>query len=319
MSIQDTLNKVEKALSTPAYIQGAELVRENLDGFINDLTNKKTPVRDRLARVKGSGLAASWVVLTGIGGTDSAFAEGTTPAEDATVYGRRSAVYKELGKVKAITDLMEAAGESFFNAESSLTEVAMREVILDEEQLIILGDEGTNPLEFDGIDTQIVSKVINDANNALGFRTDLLDQAIELLVSEHNVTPTAIYIGYGMQRAINQSLAGNTKIELTQGNSVSTGIQIGSYQSMVGLIPFIATFAIAGDTTSYPGNTVETLYVVTEKTEGQNVLYMSDLYAMRKTPLARTGAAFKFMTGESTVLVNRAEEFHVKIENVRVA
>jgi ribosome-associated protein YbcJ (S4-like RNA binding protein) len=45
---------------------------------------------------------------------------------------------------------------------------------------------------------------------------------------------------------------------------------------------------------------------------------MEDLYPMGKERLERTGAAIKFMVVEATVLVNRAEEFHVKIANVRV-
>jgi len=212
---------------------------------------------------------------------------------------------------------MLAAGESFADLESELTEVAMREIIQDEEQLIITGDEGANPLEFNGIDTQITSKVIDDLNNALGFRSDLLDQAIELLVSEHSVRPTAIYVGYGMKRAINNSLAGDVRVELTQGNEVSTGVEVGFYQSMIGKIPFVATFAIAGDGVTYAPNVVETIYVVTEQAQGQDVIYMQDLYGMGKSPLDRVGASIKFMITECTVLVNRAEEFHVKIENVR--
>ena len=64
MDIKQTLENVEKALGTPTYIQGAILTRENLDAFINRLTYKETPIRDRLPRKTGSGLAASWNVLT---------------------------------------------------------------------------------------------------------------------------------------------------------------------------------------------------------------------------------------------------------------
>ena len=54
MNIQETLQNVEKTLSTPTYIQGAILVRENLDGFINRLPLKETPIRDRTPRKAGS-------------------------------------------------------------------------------------------------------------------------------------------------------------------------------------------------------------------------------------------------------------------------
>jgi hypothetical protein len=319
--ILKTLEQVEKALSTPAYPGSLPtLVRENLDGFINRLPLKETNIRDRLPRKAGSGLAASWNVMTAMGVGNSAFAEGGTPNESATTYQRRSAIYKELGKVKAVTDRMIAAGKTFIDVEAELTEVALREVIQDEEQLIITGDINVSALQFDGIKKGITTNVIDDNNNALGFRTDLLEQGIETLLEEYAIRPTAIYIGYGMKRKVNQSLAGDVRVELTQGNEVSTGVDVGFYQSMIGKIPFICTFAIAGDATTYvaTSNVVEDIYIVTEKAQGQDVIYMEDLYGLGKSMLDRTGAAIKFMVTEATVLVNRAEEFHVKIRNVRV-
>lgn len=318
-SIQETIQNVEKALTTPTYPTGLPgLVRENLDGFITRLTDKQTPLRDRLARKKGSGLAASWNVLSAMGVGNSAFAEGGTPTEDNTTYVRRSAVYKELGKKKSVTDKMLAAGASFIDVESELTEVAMREVIQDEELLIIVGDATAQPTQFDGLRTQVTTNVIDDNNNALGFRTALLDMAIERLVRDYGVVPTAVYCGYGMKRAINQSLAGDVRVNLDQTNSVSTGVDVGFYQSMVGKLPIIGTFAIANDTTTFATFTVSDIYVACEKSRGSDVVYMEDLYAMGKSMLDRTGASIKFMVTEATVLVNRAQEFHVRIKNVRI-
>lgn len=315
-NIAQTLQRVEKAFNAPAYIQGPELIRENLDSFINRLPLKETPIRDRLPRKTGSGLAASWNVLTAMGVGNAPFAEGTTPVEDNTTYERRSAIYKELGKTKGVTDRMLAAGKTFIDMESELTEVAIRETIQDEEQLIITGDSTAFPLQFDGLRTQITN-VNDDNNNALGFRTDLLDSAVQEILETYAVRPTAVYCGYGMKRAINQSLAGDVRVNLDQSNEVSTGVEVNMYQSMVGKLPIVATFAIAGDTVTFPGNTVEDVYVVTEKAQGQDVLYMEDLYGLGKSMLDRTGAAIKFMVTEATVLVNRAEEFHVRVSNIR--
>lgn len=316
-NIQKTLEEVEKVLSTPTYIQGAILTRENLSDFVTRLPLKQTPIRDRLPRKTGMGLAASWTVMTSLGVGNSPFTEGGTPTEDATGYARRSAVYKEFGKTKSVTDRMIAAGRSFIDMEAELTEVALREVIQDEEQLIITGDTSVSALQFDGLVASVTTNVTDDANNALGFRTDLLDAAIETLVSTYGVVPTAIYVGYGMKRAINQSLAGDVRVNLDQTNQVSTGVEVGFYQSMVGKLPIIPTFAIAADTTTYSGYSVEDIYVVTEKAQGSDVLYLEDLYPIGKSPLDRVGAAIKFMVTQATVLVNRAEEFHVRIKSVR--
>jgi len=321
MDLNQTLQDIQKTLSTPTYIQGAILTRENLSAFVNRLPFKETPIRDRLTRKVGSGLAASWNVMTAMGTGNSPFAEGGTPTEDATSYARRSAIYKELGKTKSVTDKMLAAGKSFMDQEAEQTEVAMREVIQDEEQLIITGDSGAVATQFDGLDELITTNSLDDANGALGFRTDLLDEAVADLVNTYGVRPTAIYCSYGMKRAINQSLAGDVRVNINQGpqTELGTGLDITYYQSMVGKIPIIATFAIADDTTSYPGNTVGNMYMVTEKWANQDVIYMEDLYPLGKSMLDRTGAAIKFMVTECTVLVCRAEEFQYIIENVRIA
>jgi len=321
MDLNQTLQDIQKTLSTPTYIQGAILTRENLSAFVNRLPFKETPIRDRLTRKVGSGLAASWNVMTAMGTGNSPFAEGGTPTEDATSYARRSAIYKELGKTKSVTDKMLAAGKSFMDQEAEQTEVAMREVIQDEEQLIITGDSGAVATQFDGLDELITTNSLDDANGALGFRTDLLDEAVADLVNTYGVRPTAIYCSYGMKRAINQSLAGDVRVNINQGaqDGLATGLDIVYYQSMIGKLPIVATFAIADDATSYPGFTVGNMFLVTEKWANQDVLYLEDLYTLGKTMLDRTGAAIKFMVTECTVLICRAEEMQYKISNVRIA
>jgi len=318
MSILDTLNNVEKTLSSPTYVEGAILTRENLDGFINRLPLKETPIRDRLPRKTGSGLAASWNVMTTLGVGNSPFTEGWTPTEDATGYVRRSAIYKEFGKTKSITDKMLSAGKTFLEQESEQLEVAIREIIQDEEQFIITGDEWVSALQFDWLKVGITTNVVDDNNNALGFRPDLLNQGIELLMTTYWVRPTAIYTGYGAQRAIDDSLSGDVRVNLNSGNEVSTGLRIKSFASMAGDLPFINTFAIQGDSVTYGGNTVEDIIIACETAQGQSVIYMEDLYGLGKADLAKTGASIKFMVTECTVLVNRAEEFQIQIQNVRV-
>ena len=137
--ILQTLRQVKKTISTPTYTNPSTLtlVRENLAPEVTRLVNRETPLRDRLSRVQGNGPAASWNVLTSITNNNAAFAEGTTPTENNASYERRSAVYKELGKKKSITDRMLTAGASFMDQEAEQTEVAMLEVIQDDERLII--------------------------------------------------------------------------------------------------------------------------------------------------------------------------------------
>lgn len=318
-SLQNTLDKVEKMMTTPGYVAGPILVRENLSAFVDRLPLKETPLRDRLPRKTGSGLAASWNVMTTMGSGNSSFSEGSTPNEDATGYARRSAIYKELGKTKSITDKMLAAGKSFMDQEAEQTEVALREVIQDEEQYIVSGNANLNALEFNGFDAYITSNVTDDNNSALGFRTELLDAEIARIVNQYGVRPTAIVVSYGMQKAINQALAGDVRVNLDQTNEVGVGVNVSFYQSMIGKLPIIPTFAVSDDSTTYAGNTVSNIYILTEKARGNDCLYMEDLYPLGKSMLDRTGAAIKFMVTECTVLVCRAEEFQAVVQNVRIA
>ncbi len=320
INLDKTLENVQKVLSAPAYVAGPILVRENLSPFVNRLTEKETPIRDRLTRKTGSGLAASWNVLTAMGVGNAPFAEGTTPTEDATSYVRRSAIYKELGKTKSITDRMLAAGYTFLEQEAEQTEVAMREVIQDEEQLIITGDANGNPLEFDGLDSLITTNVTDDNNNALGFRPDLLEAEIATILNTYGVRPTAIYCSYQMKRAINQYLLGDVRVNINQGtDGLTVGTDADFYQSMIGKLPIIPTFAVPNDSATFPGNTVSNIYIVTENAMGQANLYLEDLYPLGKVMLDRTGAAMKFMVTESTVLVLRMEESCAVVQNVRIA
>lgn len=320
LNLTKTLERIEKTISTPTYVAGAILTRENLSPYIDRLAFKETPLRDRLPRKTGSGLAASWNVLTAIGTGNSAFAEGGTPTENNATYARRSALYKELGKKKSITDKMLAAGKSFKDEEAEQTEVAMREVLQDEESLIITGNAGVNPLQFDGLAALITTNVTPDANNALGFRTELLDEAVALLLNTYGVRATAVYCSYGMKKAINQTLTGDVRVNINQGatEGLSTGVDVSFYQSMIGKLPIIPTFAIADDAATYPGNTVSDIYVVTESANGQQNIYMEDLYTLGKGMLDRVGAAINFMVTECTVLVVRAEEMNVRITDVRI-
>lgn len=319
--INATLDKVTKAITTAdaggsASLATSVLVRENLSEVVTRLTDTETAIRNRLSRKKGAGMAASWVVLTGITSGNSPFTEGGTPSEDDATYVRRTAVYKELGKTKTISTKMIYAGQSFGDVDARETENAIREVIQDEENLIINGDATTYPLQFDGLKTQITTNVTDDANNPLGFRVDLVNKAIKTIWSTKGVRPTAIYCGYGMKKAINESLIGDVRVNLNDGNTVAHGVDVGFIQTMAGKLPVVPTVAITSST--YGSNTVEDLYIVTEKANGQDVLYMEDLYPLGKEYLAKTGASTKFMVTECTVLVNRAEEMHYKFQNVRV-
>lgn len=315
MDLNELLSRIEKAVDTQSGAR-TTLVRENLSGIISSLVDKETPLRDRFPRRGGNGLAAAWNVLSAITTGDAAFAEGTTPTEDDATYVLRTALYKELGKTKTITDRMMAAGRTFKDVDAEQTEVAMREVIQDEEQYIVTGN-AVAPTQFNGLKTLITTNTTDDNNDALGWRSSLVDVEVAKLMRLHAVRPTVIATGHTTKKAINQSLAGEVRVNLDVTNSVGTGVDVSFIQTAAGKLPIVSTFAIAP--TVFGANQVEDMYVLTEKYQGQDVLYIEELYPLGKVPLARTGAAEKFMITECITLINRAQEFHSRVYNVRVA
>lgn len=234
--IQNTLDAVAKTFSTPTYVAGATLVRENLDSFIDRLGIKETPIRARLPRKKGAGLAASWNVQSALTAGTSAFAEGALPTTNTVGYVRRSALYKLLGQTQKITDHMIAAGASFVDIESELTFTAMQMVAMDEEALIISGDSTVTPTQFDGLGTTTSGytvTTVDDASNVAGFRLSLLDTAVTNCLTNYGVRPTAIYTSYTMHKAISESLLGDVRVDLSRTNEVGVGVQASFYQSAV--------------------------------------------------------------------------------------
>lgn len=168
---------------------------------------------------------------------------------------------------------MLAAGKSFMDQEAEQTEVAIREVIQDEEQYIVAGNASINALEFNGLAAYITTNVTDDNNNALGFRTALLDTEIARIVKNYGVRPTAVVYSYGMKKAINQALAGDVRVNLDQTNEVGVGVDVSFYQSMIGKLPIIPTFAVADDSTTYSG-VVSDIYILTENARGNACLYL---------------------------------------------
>jgi hypothetical protein len=211
---------------------------------------------------------------------------------------------------------MMAAGRTFKDVDAEQTEVAMREVIQDEEQYIVTGN-AVAPTQFNGLRTLITTNTTDDNNDALGWRSSLVDVEVAKLMRLHAVRPTVIVTGHTTKKAINQSLAGEVRVNLDVTNSVGTGVDVGFIQTAAGKLPIVSTFAIAPSV--FGANQVEDMYVLTEKYQGQDVLYIEELYPLGKVPLARTGAAEKFMITECITLVNRAQEFHSRVYNVRVA
>ncbi len=91
-------------------------------------------------------------------------------------------------------------------------------------------------------------------------------------MNSYGVRPTAVVTSFGMKKAINESLGGDVRVNLDQSNSVATGLDVNFFQSMIGKLPIVGTFAVATDASTYSGNTVSDIYVLTQQTKSQDVI-----------------------------------------------
>lgn len=149
-------------------------VRENLESEASILVPLDTPIRNKLPRHSGSGVASQWRQITSLGGGWGTtydqpggvsnirmfFAETGAPAEHTTVYAAKSMGYKLLGTYGSVTGFAMAAGANFQNQLAVEKTNAIRNLMLNEECALLNGDststaapwgDGTNALAFDGM------------------------------------------------------------------------------------------------------------------------------------------------------------------------
>lgn len=98
-------------------------VRENLEAEAKILVPLETPVRNKLPRIPGAGLASKWKQLTSLGGgygtsvdqpggvsnLQMFFGEAGAPAAHTSVYADKTASYKLLGDFGSVTGFAMAA------------------------------------------------------------------------------------------------------------------------------------------------------------------------------------------------------------------
>lgn len=148
--------------------------RENLEAEAKILTPTDTPMRNRIPRVPGAGLAASWYQITSLGGgwgssydqpgggsaAQVFFAETGAPAELTSTYARKTASYKLMGVEGSVSGFAMASGATFQNQLATEKRNALLNFMLLEEHAILNGSststsapwgDGSNALAFDGL------------------------------------------------------------------------------------------------------------------------------------------------------------------------
>lgn len=335
--LERALDKFEKAvnISFAGPVPNSLLARQDLESALVVLSDRQTPFRDRVSRIKGEGLAHLWnqrtrldAVASGPSGLVQLFyADGNLPNEQDPTYIQQTAAYKYLGTTAVITGPMIASGRSYIDIEAEVAEAALRRIIQAEEWAIFNADSSVQPLAFNGFQVQIVTNVVSNlaaALTATGVTIPAFDKIIKLIRLQGGSKLDAIYCSFGIQTVINQivSPAARYFISADVAGKLTAGDHVVSYQSPIGPIPVIGDFFV-NPALPYPinfagssgatGNLVSNVYFLRYDEMG---CQMVDLVPIGRTELAKIADTIRFYLNEYTVLALKAEPWVGVLTNV---
>jgi hypothetical protein len=212
---------------------------------------------------------------------------------------------------------MIASGRSFTDIEAEVAEAKLRQVIQAEEWALFNGSISSNPLQFDGLSTQIVTNVIDKSGAAIGI-TDIW-KAIKLIRLQGG-QPTHIFCSYGVQNQINTQLLGDLRYISQQGTTVTMGLHANNIQTPAGVLPLVGDFFI-NPATPYPYNQAGSSGPQGGSTSSVYVLCIPelevvDLLPIGRTELAKVADTVRFYINEYSVLTVKAEPWQAMIEDV---
>ena len=312
------------------------LARQDLEAALVVLSDRQTPFRDRVTRIKGEGLAHLWNQRTRLdtagdgpaGLVQLFYADGNLPNSTDPAYVQKTAAYKYLGTTAVITGPMIASGRSYIDIEAEVAEASLRRIIQAEEWADFNGDSSINTLSFDGMVVQIVTNTSDNGAAALtatGVTVPAFDKIIKLIRLQGGSKIDGIYLSFGMQTVVNQIIAPAARyvIQLdSRENHVTAGDHVVSYQSPLGPIPVIGDFFV-NPALPYPinqagssgatGNLVSNVYFLRHDEQGIQTV---DLVPLGRTELAKIADTVRFYINEYLVLAIKAEPWVGVLKNV---
>jgi len=333
---EQVLNIFQKNVNVAGYagpIPSSLLARQDLEAEVVKLTNRNTPLRDIMPRIRGEGRAHLWNQRKALGGLPSNnsplelfYADGNLPTQSDPNYVQKAAAYAYLGVTGVITGPMIASGRSFIDIEAEVAEAKLREVVQGEEWCLFNGDStvanSTGATGFDGLGKQIVTNVVDLAGTALtgvGNNVTQLDRLVKL-VRLQGGQPTHFFTSYGMQNQINHIVSPQARFVIADGTTVTGGVNAVNYQSPAGMLPIVGDFFInpaipypynAAGSSGAEGSAMSNIYLLQ-----LNGLEMADLMPVGRTELAKIADTVRFYLSEYTVLAVKAEPWMAMAKNV---
>jgi hypothetical protein len=338
-SLEKALERFSKTVDTSfaGPIPNSLLARQDLESAIVVLSDRLTPFRDKVSRIKGEGLAHLWNQRTRLDNAADGpmgltlnlfYGDGQLPNSTDPNYVQKTAAYKYLGTTAVISGPMIASGRSYIDIEAEIAEAALRRIIQSEEWADFHASSAVNTLAYDGLDIQIVTNVVNNAAAALtatGTTIPQLDKVIKLIRLQGGNRIDGFYCSFGMQAIINQIIAPQARyfINVDSASSpLNAGTHVVSYASPLGAIPVIGDFFVnpalpypinSAGSSGATGNLVSNIYVLRHDEQGIEV---ADLVPLGRTELAKIADTIRFYLNQYLVLAVKAEPWVGVLTNV---
>lgn len=336
--LEKALERIEKSvnISFAGATPNSLLARQDLESAIVVLSDRQTPFRDRVSRIKGEGLAHLWnqrtrldAVADGPSGLISLFySDGNLPSTTDPTYVQQTAAYKYLGTTAIITGPMIASGRSYIDIEAEVAEATLRRIIQAEEWADFKGSTTANSLSYAGFDQSQTTNVVSAGAallTASGVTIPLFDKLIRLVRLQGGSKIDGIYCSFGQQNVINQIVSAAARYVISvdsRENVVQAGDHVVSYQSALGPIPVIGDF-FCNPALPYPidstgssgatGNGVSNIYFLRHDEQG---VQMADLVPLGRTELAKIADTVRFYINCYLVLALKAEPWTAQLTGV---
>jgi hypothetical protein len=336
-SLDKALDRFEKTVNTSfaGPVPTSLLARQDLEAAIVVLSDRMTPFRDRVTRIRGEGLAHLWNQRTSLATlTDGPlalsrlfYADGDLPPSTDPAYVQKTAAYKYMGTTAVITGPMIASGRSYTDIEAEIAEAALRRIIQAEEWADFHGDNTVDTLTYAGFDVQIVTNIVNAAGSQLtanGVVIPLFDKLIKLIRLQGGNKIDGIYLGFGLQTQVNSIVAPAARyvINIEQEGRVVAGDHAVSYMGPLGSLPVIGDFFCnpalpyaynEAGSSGATGSGLSSVYFLRYDEQG---VQMVDLVPLGRTELAKIADTIRFYINQYTVLALKAEPWVGMITNV---
>jgi len=269
---------LEKTVSTSTTSTYAQ--REHLDSRIADITDRKTPFLDKVAKRKANGITHEWDMITALGSTDTATAECGTPPDNEATITRYSAQIKTFASKVEVCDKAQWGASDYFDLMDMHVMHGMRKIIQDVEKKCFYGDATGSPNEFDGIynivEDYASANIVNASGNQIS--TTYLDTAIQAIIDQGGM-PETLFIS---ARDIRQlaTVWATTVTYNDPGAGMTFGYNIARYMSYAG--PISITMNNFINTTNSPNTPYDDAFLLT-----MSEVALAEAEPMYKLPVYR--------------------------------